>query len=49
MAVPVTLDQAKAEPELAEMVLVNNTRLSVQPVSQAEWLRICQMGQTDPD
>lgn len=34
---PVTLDEAKAEPRLADMVLVNNSRLSVQPVSKAEW------------
>ncbi len=34
---PVSLDEAKAEPRLAEMVLVNNSRLSVQPVSEAEW------------
>lgn len=34
---PVTLEDAKAEPRLADMVLVNNSRLSVQPVSKAEW------------
>jgi len=34
---PVTLDMCKAEPRLAEMILVNNSRLSVQPVSEAEW------------
>ena len=34
---PVTLDQAKGEPRLKEMVLVNNSRLSVQPISDAEW------------
>ncbi len=37
VARPVTLDQAKAEPRLREMILVNNSRLSVQPVSDAEW------------
>jgi len=41
---PVTLEDAKAEPRLAEMVLVNNTRLSVQPVSEAEWAVICELG-----
>ena len=45
---PVTLEQIKAEPKLAEMVLVKNTRLSVQPVTNAEWLRICKMGGLDP-
>jgi predicted RNA-binding protein with PUA-like domain len=33
----VTLAQIKAEPRLAEMVLVNNSRLSVQPISDVEW------------
>lgn len=40
---PVTLAMCKAEPRLAEMVLVNNTRLSVQPVTEAEWRVICEM------
>ena len=44
MARPVTLDEAKADPRLAEMVLVNNSRLSVQPVSEAEWRVICELG-----
>jgi len=37
LAGPVTLDMCKADPRLADMVLVKNTRLSVQPVSEAEW------------
>lgn len=41
---PVSLDMCKANPDLAEMVLVNNTRLSVQPVSEDEWKIICLMG-----
>ncbi|MFY0633473.1 MAG: EVE domain-containing protein [Vannielia sp.] len=44
MPKPVTLADCKAEPSLAEMVLVNNTRLSVQPVSEAEWQVICALG-----
>ena len=40
----VTLEMCKADPALADMVLVNNTRLSVQPVTEAEWARICEMG-----
>ena len=47
--VPVTLEQIKAERGLADMVLVKNSRLSVQPVTEAEWLRICEMGRTRPD
>ena len=41
---PVTLDAIKAESALKEMVLVNNSRLSVQPVSEAEWALVCAMG-----
>ena len=41
---PVTLDQIKAMADLADMVLVKNSRLSVQPVTEAEWQLICTMG-----
>ena len=41
---PVTLEMCKADERLAGMVLVNNTRLSVQPVSEYEWRIICEMG-----
>lgn len=37
---PVSLEQAKQEPTLRDMVLVNNSRLSVQPVTDAQWARI---------
>ena len=40
---PVSLEQAKTEPALREMVLVRNARLSVQPVSEAEWAAIMRM------
>jgi len=40
---PVSLADIKSEPSLAEMVLVNNTRLSVQPVRDDEWRIICNM------
>lgn len=39
----VTLEQAKANPMLAEMALVKNTRLSVQPVTDEEWRIVCEM------
>jgi len=45
---PVALDQIKADERLADMILVKNSRLSVQPVTQAEWLTICSLGQTKP-
>jgi predicted RNA-binding protein with PUA-like domain len=38
---PVTLEQVKAHPELTEMALVKSSRLSVQPVTEAEWQVIC--------
>ena len=41
---PVTLDACKAEPQLADMVLVNNSRLSVQPVTEDEWRVVCELG-----
>ena len=40
----VTLAAVKAEPKLAGMTLVNNARLSVQPVSDAEWKFVRKMG-----
>jgi predicted RNA-binding protein with PUA-like domain len=40
---PVSLADIKAEPALAEMVLVKNSRLSVQPVTTAEWKTVCRM------
>jgi len=45
----VTLDQIKREERLEGMVLVRNSRLSVQPVTPEEWAVICDMGQTDQD
>ncbi|HTQ82112.1 MAG TPA: EVE domain-containing protein, partial [Pseudolabrys sp.] len=41
---PVTLAEIKAEPKLKAMVLANNTRLSVQPVTADEWKLVCKMG-----
>jgi predicted RNA-binding protein with PUA-like domain len=45
---PVTLVAAKAEPRLKTMALVSNSRLSVQPVSDAEWAIVCEMAGTEP-
>ncbi len=41
---PVTLEMCKNDPRLADMVLVKNTRLSVQPVTAEEWSIICELG-----
>ncbi len=40
---PVTLAMCKQDPRLADMVLVNNSRLSVQPVTEQEWRVICEL------
>ncbi len=42
---PVTLDQIKADERLSQMVLVNNSRLSVQPVAKEEFDIVVGMGQ----
>jgi predicted RNA-binding protein with PUA-like domain len=44
---PVTLAAAKENPKLGSMVLVRNSRLSVQPVTPAEWAEVCRMGGLD--
>ena len=41
---PVTLKECKANPKLADMVLCNSARLSVQPVTPPEWKIVCAMG-----
>jgi predicted RNA-binding protein with PUA-like domain len=40
----VTLDEIKIDARLTEMVLVKNSRLSVQPVTADEWQIICTLG-----
>jgi predicted RNA-binding protein with PUA-like domain len=41
---PATLAAVKADKKLAEMALVRFSRLSVQPVTEAEWKAVCKMG-----
>jgi predicted RNA-binding protein with PUA-like domain len=41
---PVTLADVKANPKLATMSLVTSMRLSVQPVTPAQWNIVCKMG-----
>jgi predicted RNA-binding protein with PUA-like domain len=45
---PVTLEQIKSDPRLSEMVLVKNSRLSVQPVSDEEWKILCDLAGVTP-
>ena len=42
---PVTLEMIKTDGRLDDMALVRNSRLSVQPVTGAEWEIVCALGQ----
>ena len=46
---PVTLAEIKAEPKLAELPLLKQSRLSVMPIPDEAWRLICSMAETDPD
>ena len=43
----VSLEECKVQPGLEKMALVNNTRLSVQPVTEEEWRIVCRMSGLD--
>ena len=40
---PVTLVEIKADPDLAELPLVRQSRLSVMPISKPHWDKLCEM------
>lgn len=44
LANPVTLAAIKAEPKLAKMELIRQSRLSVAPVREEEWKLVLEMG-----
>ena len=44
MPKPVSISECKSDPRLSEMVLVRNSRLSVQPVTKEEWAIVCELG-----
>lgn len=46
LATPVSLKAMKATPELAQMSLIRQSRLSVCPISDHEWSVVCGMGGT---
>lgn len=48
MPAPVTLADCKANPKLKDMSLLTSFRLSVQPVTAAEWKEVCRMGGVKP-
>ena len=45
---PVTLAAVKLEPKLKNMALIKLSRLSVQPVTDAEWTTVCKLGGVKP-
>ena len=45
---PVTLEMVKGDARLAEMALIRNSRLSVQPVTADEWRIVCEMAGVTP-
>ncbi len=49
MPKPVSLADVKANKKLAKMALVTSMRLSVQPVTTAEWAEVCRMGGLDAE
>lgn len=44
LARPVTLDQIKAEPALKDTALLRQSRLSVMPLTAAEFKKLCKLG-----
>ncbi|AYD02817.1 EVE domain-containing protein [Neorhizobium sp. NCHU2750] len=44
---PITLKEIKANPKFQTMSLVTSMRLSVQPVTEEEYLEICRLGGLD--
>ena len=44
---PVTLEDVKAEPRLADLALIRQSRLSVMPIPKDAWDLLCQMGGTE--
>ena len=45
---PVGLADVKQDPVLSEMALIKLSRLSVQPVTVAEWKHVCKLGGVKP-
>ncbi|MBL8708545.1 MAG: EVE domain-containing protein [Rhodospirillaceae bacterium] len=45
---PVTLAMIKAEPALADIALIRQSRLSVMPITAPQWKLICKMGGVKP-
>jgi len=46
MTVPVTLAQIKADPKLADIALIKQSRLSVMPIRAAEFRQVLKLGET---
>lgn len=41
---PVTLKEMKEDPVLSQMALIRQSRLSVCPVTDEQWARVCELG-----
>lgn len=48
LARPVSLDEIKTDPRLAELALIRQSRLSVMPIDDASWAILCGMGGVAP-
>ena len=44
LKIPVTLDSIKVDPDLSEIALIRQSRLSVMPLTDAEFTRIAKLG-----
>jgi len=45
---PVTLAAIKADPALSDIALIRQSRLSVMPITPAQWKHICKLGGVKP-
>jgi predicted RNA-binding protein with PUA-like domain len=48
LARPVSLAQMKADPALSDLALIRQSRLSVCPITKAQWRHICALGGVAP-
>lgn len=46
---PVTLKTIKTEPDLQDIALIKQSRLSVMPISALHWDKLCKLGHINPD
>lgn len=44
LTAPVSLKMIKSEPAFADLALVRQSRLSVMPIDEGSWLKLCELG-----